>query len=347
MEITVNGVNEALPAALHILRDAGVRHTAASVANERPTLEYPGVFITVYEKPNRNVLFDPVREANPFFHYLESMWILAGRNDVGFLKTLLGNMANYSDDGHIYHGAYGYRLRNWKPERDSIFQGIDQIAEAINLLRAKPTTRQVVMSIWNPDLDLGATTKDMPCNDMIMLKVRDGRLNLTVANRSNDAIWGAYGANAVQFSMLQMYIAAQLGLKVGRYTQVSDSMHVYEDTPYWQYFLANDSAPPVDEYAKLGDANLFESGIELFDHGLSEFFARYEAGAVGEPIESNAIDQSSAIGDAFSMYNALMCYKAGRFDEAEMHANAIIASDWRLGCCQWLNRRKAKREATK
>lgn len=357
MEIVVDGVNQALPAALSILRVSGVRHTAASVANERSTLEHPGVFITVYEKPNRNVLFDPVREANPFFHYLETMWILAGRNDVGFLKSILAGMARYTDDGLTYHGAYGWRLRQWPEHTDDggLVGYKDQVQQAIDLLRAKPTTRQVVMSIWNPLLDLGTATKDMPCNDLIMLKVRDGKLNLTVANRSNDAILGAYGANAVQFSMLQMYMAAKIGVGVGRYTQVSDSMHVYEDDPYWQHYIQHDpedrwdgsGAKLRDPYAKLGDANLFEAGIETFDRDLEEFFDRYATGAVGETIESNTepVFQTPAIADAFSMYNALMLYKAKRYDEAAEQADKIIASDWRLGCCAWLKRRADKRGA--
>ena len=220
--VQLSDLNDALPTVLPMLAQ-GREHTASSLANARATKEWSGVFVTEYTHPTRNVLFDVTRDANPFFHYLEAMWILAGRRDVAFLSYVLPSMARYSDDSKHFHAAYGYRLRK--------HFGFDQVNTAIEVLRKRPTSRQVVMSIWDPKVDLGAETLDVPCNDLLMCKIRDGKLNLTVANRSNDAIWGAYGANAVQFSMLQAYMAARIGCGVGTYTQGSDSMHVDQDVP--------------------------------------------------------------------------------------------------------------------
>ena len=50
---------------------------------------------------------------------------------------------------------------------------------------------------------------------------------MTVSNRSNDIIWGTFGANAVHMSMLHEYVASALMLHVGKYTQISDSFHAY------------------------------------------------------------------------------------------------------------------------
>ena len=105
--ITVRDINFALPQALPLLFKHGKPVTAASVANARPTIEWPGLFITEYTNPQRNVLFDATRDANPFFHYLEAMWIIAGRNDVKTLAHVLPKMADYSDNGSVFHGAYG------------------------------------------------------------------------------------------------------------------------------------------------------------------------------------------------------------------------------------------------
>lgn len=367
MEIQVDGVNDALPAALSVLAVSGVRHTAASLANQRETLEHPGVFITVYNHPCQNVLFDAVRDANPFFHYLEAMWIIEGRRDVAFLKHVLGKMANYSDNGTEFHGAYGYRLRH---HFDTVhFDTFDQIEQAITKLSKDPSTRQVVMSIWDPVADLGAHTKDLPCNDLIMLKVRDGKLNLTVANRSNDAIWGAYGANAVQFSMLQMYMAARLGIEVGRYTQVSDSMHVYTDTPYWQHYNERGPQQYVDPYQKYGlpERNLFHNDahggldgmvndpagiIDLFDTERSEFFELFDESMADHNPEIEHLRltpasplYSNAANDMYRMFNALSAYKAGDYDAAGFFTDTISAPDWRLACQQWLQRREEKRNA--
>ena len=40
---------------------------------------------TVYQKPWERVLFSAERDANPFFHLFESIWMLAGSNDLSKL----------------------------------------------------------------------------------------------------------------------------------------------------------------------------------------------------------------------------------------------------------------------
>lgn len=344
--ISVIDINEALPRALPMLLRHGKRQTAASLANARPTIEWPGLFVTEYLNPTRNVLLDPMRDANPFFHYLEAMWIIAGRNDVKFLAHVLPKMAEYSDDGETFHGAYGYRLRCWPT---GLGGPADQIEEAIHILTDAPTSRQVVMSIWDPARDLGARTKDMPCNDMIMLKIRDGKLNITVNNRSNDAIWGCYGANAVQFSMLQMYMAARIGVGVGTYCQVSDSFHVYEDNPYWQRF--KDEYDGGDQngwlqragtgravYTGLPSVNLFEDGIEFFDAELAAFFTMAEK-SMEEHAVITQIAHSRAVRNAVNIWNALMAYRAKDYSDAIRYAHFIDSPDWRAACHEWLLRR--------
>ena len=172
--ITVRNVNHVLPLAMALLRDIGKRVAPRGLE----TLEIVGPFATVYERPEEMVLFDPLRDANPFFHFFEALWILQGRQDVAFLAWFLPRMADFSDDGVTFHAPYGYRLREGF--------GFDQIEFCIKALRADPDTRQAVMSIWHPGLDWKAT-KDRPCNDMVMFKLRDGKLRMTVCNRSNDA----------------------------------------------------------------------------------------------------------------------------------------------------------------
>src|SRR5580692_11203956 len=68
-------------------------------------------FITVYSKPQEYVLFNRDRDANPFFHFMESLWILAGNSDVSTLAKYNGQIAQFSDDGKVFHAPYGYRMR--------------------------------------------------------------------------------------------------------------------------------------------------------------------------------------------------------------------------------------------
>ncbi len=342
--VRINDINEALPIVLPMLREHGKAFTADSLANGRKTIEWPGLFVTEYSQPTHCVLFDPVRDANPFFHYLESMWILAGREDVATLAHVLPRIKDFSDDGIKFHGAYGHRLRNHFL--------VDQLDAAIGMLRASPNTRQCVLSIWDPARDLGQRTKDMPCNDMVMLKIRNGALNITVCNRSNDAIWGCYGANVVQFSMLQMYLAASIGCQVGTYMQLSDSFHVYDDNPYWQWFMERYARLDVawangplyearNLYYGMDVGNFFEHGIESMDADLSTFWIEAQQSITnGTPVPMFA--RSVAVRTAISMWNCLYWHRKGNAEQARTEAWNVEPDDWRTAAQMWLARREQR-----
>lgn len=192
-------------------------------------------FKTIVTNPYRRLVGGYGRNINPFFLLAEAMWIFCGRKDVRFLSLFNKNMEQFSDDGKVFHAPYGFRLRHWGVRSEDKFceenlhaaQGYDQVADAIKLFENNPNTRQVVLSIWNPDLDLGTKTKDIPCNDIIMLKIRDGKLITTIQNRSNDLHWGL-PTNLFQFSFLTELIAACLNVELGTQTHNSQSLHVYD-----------------------------------------------------------------------------------------------------------------------
>lgn len=198
-----------------------------------PVRVAPCPVATVYHAPMRRVLHAPARRPNPFLHLFEAFWVLAGRKDVAFLSYFADNFKNYSDNGTDFHAPYGHRLRE--------HFGFDQIDTACEMLSKDPSTRRVVMSIWDPVADLGRSGKDIPCNDMVMLSVDEDTdaLDMTVCNRSNDIIWGAYGSNVVQFSVLLEYMSSLLGMAPGTYTQVSNNYHAYTDLPFWQKWNAS------------------------------------------------------------------------------------------------------------
>lgn len=161
---------------------------------------------------------------NPAFALAEVVWILSGRNDSKFLNFWNPKLSEYCGTGSTYHGAYGHRLRK--------HFGFDQLARALRILNADPANRQVVLQIWDgprdlPDKDGNPADQDVPCNVMALLKVRDGQLHWTQIIRSNDLFLGV-PFNFVQFTTLQEVLAGWLGLGLGSYSQLSDSLHVYE-----------------------------------------------------------------------------------------------------------------------
>lgn len=219
--IHASDVNWAFHDGLQLLQEQGVKRDSRNGA----VILHPEPVTTVYHRPMNRVLFSPLRDANPFFHLFESLWMLAGRSDLAYVVNFAKNMRSYSDDGVNMWGAYGWRWRS--------FFGHDQLAWAIDRLQKNPDDRRVVVQMWDGTEDLIVADqggKDVPCNLAVHFQVSPvGHLNMTVFCRSNDIIWGAYGANAVHMSILQEYVASAIGIPVGTYWQVSDNYHAYEE----------------------------------------------------------------------------------------------------------------------
>jgi hypothetical protein len=162
-----------------------------------------------------------------------------------------------------------------------------------------------------------------------------------VFNRSNDAIWGAYGANAVQFAFLQEYVASALDIRMGSYTQVSDSLHIYPDNAPAGELLAS-SIPELNPYADgiysvpmlIGGATFFE-----WNEDLETFFKEFDGGH----LETMAYRTMWWNNVAAPLWRSLNAYKADDLQGALRHAEACLAPDWRLGVCEWLQRRVARR----
>lgn len=64
-------------------------------------------------RPVERVVTVPGRANNVFAQIAETLWVLAGRNDLAFLSRYLPRAADFSDDGSTWRAAYGPRVRNW------------------------------------------------------------------------------------------------------------------------------------------------------------------------------------------------------------------------------------------
>jgi len=283
-------------------------------------LVFQAPVIVMHTVPERCVLFDSNRDANPFFHYMEAIWMLAGSDDVSFPSKFAGNIAQYSDDGATLHGAYGWRWR--------AHFAFDQLSTLINLLKRDPTTRRAVLTMWDPIVDLGRQSLDLPCNTQVYFQARNGRLNMTVTNRSNDLVWGMLGANAVHMTALHEYVSCAAGLDLGTYYQFTNNLHVYEgwtdrfnSAPDRWYNSAGAFKRWKWSPDNLGivDAQRFvENGLDTEDKYASRI------------LRDNAVPMMLAWND----------YKAGEIDSAILHAAQIHDADWSRGCVLWLQRRK-------
>lgn len=358
-------VSEALHQGLHLIRVQGV----AKPSRVGDVLVSPRPVMTEYKNPMNRVLTSPMRDANPFFHVMETLWMLAGRNDLPWLVRFNKKFSSYSDDGGLTQpGAYGYRWRN--------YFGHDQLADTILELKQNPDSRRVVITMWDggsrrswlgggaggmqPDgqqpgdffAAVGGSA-DVPCNTHIYFDTIDGRLNMTVCCRSNDIIWGAYGANAVHFSFLLEYLSAMTGIPMGVYRQFSNNFHLYTNiVPREQLIPMASNVERTDLYlvseSRNSSCKLDRSVRQVPLVSSPEYFEKDLYGFMAAEYPQDRPYGNSFFNDvAAPMFAAYMAFKAKEYDLAIDTALNIKAEDWRTASVEWLERRKLKAEINK
>lgn len=220
----------------------------------------------IIRNPTEKFCSVPGRRANPFFNIAENMWILGGHGDTEWICSYNCKLFEYQGDEGFdeFNAAYGRRIRFANKHREkkvkinkyiemdvSRLPVVDQLLHCYETLKADVDSRQAVVSLWNPVLDYHSIkTKDRPCNCLLMFKIRDGGLNMTVCNRSNDINLGLYGVNFCQFSQVQEFLAAALNVEIGQYVHLSDSLHVYSDSPVTERILNATYEYDVYDYVK-------------------------------------------------------------------------------------------------
>jgi thymidylate synthase len=357
----VNTAFETLVRGFHTGEIPTVRST--SRYGDVMTLEDP--IIVTYEKPLERVLFNEARDCNPFFHVYEALWMLAGRNDVEPLAYFNSKMRDFSDDGTTFNGAYGYRWRHAKAdgygsEDDTCTEHgncTDQLKIIIDEFKARPDSRRVVLQMWNVGDDLlkiaPGASKDVCCNTNAYFRLRPTgissaqgvgvadkqlyELDMTVCNRSNDLVWGMLGANVVHFAFLQEYLAACIGVQVGKYHQLTNNLHVYVNNWKPEEWLQRERGfylPHWNSVPLVRDPAVFDREIQAFvNHAAAPYqsLVRWK-----EPFLNEV---------AAPMCNAFTAHKQRDDAAADFHLHKIRADDWRVASIEWINRRRRARKA--
>lgn len=221
-----NNVSQALPALLDELLRKG--DEVGSRAGR--TLEMTHLGITLEEPWKREILV-PHRLPSIAAQIAETMWVISGRDDMEFLSQYLPRAKDFSDDGKTWRAGYGKRLRAWPRRSGDYSDPIDQLRYVVDLLKEDPLSRQAVMTLWDPQVDT-EPGKDIPCNDWITFSSRLGKLDMHVAIRSNDAMWGWSGINAFEWSSLLEIVAGLLGVQTGSLHFSVTSFHLYQQ--HWE-----------------------------------------------------------------------------------------------------------------
>lgn len=101
----------------------------------------------------------------------------------------------------------------------------EQLPLVVDILRKDASSRRAVIDIRDWQHDIGS---DSPaCLQNIQFFIRNGKLDMYVLFRSNDAVKATF-MNAFALIMLQKRVADELCVEVGTYTHTANSFHCYE-----------------------------------------------------------------------------------------------------------------------
>lgn len=178
MHIKGRNVNDIFRTITQGIFDGSIR---TEVENSRvgEVARVPEPAIITYSAPRERVLFNAARDANPFMHMFEALWMLAGRRDIDPIAYYAENYRAQVQDGDspYANGAYGYRwrLQKWGPIGGNHAR-VDQLKAIANHLKKLPHSRRAVLSMWNVEDDLlkVETTKDVCCNLSACFEVETG-----------------------------------------------------------------------------------------------------------------------------------------------------------------------------
>jgi thymidylate synthase len=152
----------------------------------------------------------------------ELLWFLRGETNVAFLHqhgvTIWDEWADENGDlGPIY----GAQWRAW-PTRDG--RSIDQIAQAVELIRKDPDSRRIIVSAWNVgELERMALP---PCHAFFQFYVAGARLSCQLYQRSADIFLGV-PFNIASYALLLMMMAQVSGLEPGEFIHTLGDAHLY------------------------------------------------------------------------------------------------------------------------
>ena len=167
----------------------------------------------------------------------ELLWFLSGSTDNRELQargvSIWDEWAAPSGDlGPIY----GAQWRRWQSPDGRI---IDQLSELIATIRARPDSRRLVVSAWNP-ADLPDETQSpqanaaagrmalAPCHCLFQFYVAEGRLSCQLYQRSADLFLGV-PFNIAGYALLTHLVAHQCDLQVGDFVHSFGDLHLYRN----------------------------------------------------------------------------------------------------------------------
>lgn len=219
---------------------------------------------------------------------VELLWFLQGRTDVQWLQERGCKIWNEwaSSEGDL-GPVYGKQWRSWACPDGST---IDQISDVIEQIKAKPTSRRLIVSAWNPadlpDESVGPQVNVAAgrmalaaCHTLFQFYVADGKLSCQLYQRSADLFLGV-PFNIASYALLTHMIAQQCDLDVGDFVHTFGDCHLYHnhltDDIVYQQLAREPKALPRLVIARR-PASIFDYQLEDFSFEGYDPYPRIKA----------------------------------------------------------------------
>ena len=191
----------------------------------------------------------------------ELLWLLNGDTNVRYLNEHgVSIWDEWADSDGELGPIYGAQWRAW-PTPDG--QHIDQIEQAVHLIKTDPTSRRIIVSAWNVG-QLGEMALS-PCHALFQFYVADGRLSCQLYQRSADVFLGV-PFNIASYALLVMLMAQQTRLQPGEFVWTGGDCHLYlNHLAQADQQLAREPLPLPTLVIKRRPESLFDYRFEDFE----------------------------------------------------------------------------------
>jgi thymidylate synthase len=190
----------------------------------------------------------------------ELLWFLKGDTNIAYLSEHgVKIWDEWADENGNLGPVYGKQWRSWQgPSGETI----DQISNAIHLIKNDPNSRRIIVNAWNVgELKQMALT---PCHAMFQFYVADGRLSCLLYQRSADVFLGV-PFNIASYALLTMMVAQVCNLKAGEF------IHCFGDTHLYINHLEQAKLQLTREIRPLPKMNINPKVTDIFGFSFDDF----------------------------------------------------------------------------
>ncbi len=154
----------------------------------------------------------------------ELLWFLRGDTNIKYLNDHNVNIWNeWANENGDLGAVYGKQWRSWQGADGTT---IDQISEAVKMIKHSPDSRRIMVSAWNVgELSQMAL---MPCHALFQFYVADRKLSCQLYQRSADVFLGV-PFNIASYALLTMMMAQVCGLECGDFVHTFGDVHLYSN----------------------------------------------------------------------------------------------------------------------